>query len=298
MRARDTRSVAGLAWALLCGCAGAPPSRFPSADVALSRMHASYACSRGVRAESKIDYFGENGRVRGNVYYLAALPNRLRFDVYSPFGITLATLTSDGRDFAFFDLRRKVFQYGPANTCNVARFTRVPVPPHALAQLLRGEAPVLRHDPENASIDWESSFLGSGRYVVSIRSTRSASERIELVPRPEDWNRPFAEQRVRVLKVAVEQQGYELYSAELVDHRAAKTAPPSVDPDGLLPPVPPSGPACDAEVPGRIRLEVPDTKQDLILRNDRVHHNPPLEPASFRQTAPAGTRVEYAACGG
>jgi hypothetical protein len=289
--------VAGVALAaLIAGCASAPPSRFPSAGAALERMRQTYACSRAVRAEAKIDYFGEEGRVRGNVMYIAALPERLRFDVFSPFGVTLATLTSDGANFTLYDFREKSFHYGPASVCNVARFTRVPVPPHALAQLLRGEAPLLVHSPEQASLEWSSGLFSSGRYVVEIRSKHAARERIELAPRPEDWQRPWAEQRLRVLKVAIEQQGIELYSADLADHRVVRTAAAHVDPDGLAPALPPSGPACDAEVPGRVRLEVPGTDQDLILRNDRVHHNPPLEVATFRQVPPGGVRVRYSGC--
>ncbi|HMJ16649.1 MAG TPA: hypothetical protein VK524_34780 [Polyangiaceae bacterium] len=282
---------------LLSSCASAPPSRFPNASAALDRMRQTYACSRSVRAEAKIDYFESRGRVRGNVMYIAALPEKLRFDVFSPFGVTLATLTSDGKNFGLYDFRARSFHYGPANLCNVARFTRVPVPPHALAQLLRGEAPVLLHSPEQASLDWESGPFSSGRYVVQIRSKHAASERIELAPRPEDWQRPWAEQRVRVLKVAIEQQGIELYTADLADHRVVRTAPAQVDPDGLSPTLPPSGPACDAEVPGRVRLEVPDTDQDLILRNDRVHHNPPLDTGTFRQTPPGGVKLRYSPCG-
>lgn len=278
------------------GCGSAPPSKFPDAAAALARMHESVACSRGVRAEAKIDYFDSKGRVRGNVMYLASLPDQLRFDVYSPFGVTLATLTSDGHDFALFDLKNKVFQYGPANTCNVARFTRVPVPPHALVQLLQGGAPVLVHAPGAATVDWESGLFGGGRYVVSVQSTRAATERIELVPRPEDFERPWAQQRLRVLKVAIEQRGIPLYSAELTDHHSVSTASPSVDPDGLRPTLQPSGPPCDAEVPGRLRIVVPDTNQDLILSNERIQHNPPLESGTFRQAPPRGARARYVGC--
>ena len=127
-------------------------------------------------------------------------------------------------------------------------------------------------------------------------SMRSGGRRLDF--RAEDWQKPWAEQRLRVLTVAVEQRGSELYTAELADHHKAVTASANVDPDGIEPTVQPSGPSCDAEVPGRVRLEVPDTDQDLILRNDRMVHNPPLYPGTFRQKPPAGVRIRYAACGG
>jgi hypothetical protein len=292
-RLRRCVALSGLCCvALLGGChRDPPPSQFPNAQAALDRMRATYACSRGLHGDAKIDYFGEQGRVRGSVLYIAMLPEQLRFDVFSPFGVTLSTLTSDGRQFALFDLREKQFLRGPANTCNVSRFTRVPVPPFALVQLLRGEAPVLVHAPDAATISWQS-----GRYVVEIPSQHQARETIALEPHPDDWNKPSAEQRVRVLEVKVEQQGYTLYEALLDDHAAAATAKPRVDPDGLVPATLPSGPACNAEIPRRLRLQVPDTDQDLIFVAKEVAHNPPLGPDSFRQNIPNGVAVRYSEC--
>lgn len=272
-------------------CGGPPPSRFPTADDALARMHATYACSRGVAGEAKIDYFDEHGRVRGDVMYMAALPEQVRFDVFSPFGANVLSLTSDGQTFALADLVHKQFLHGPANGCNVARFTRIPVPPFALVQLMRGEAPVLSHAPGKATIAWQG-----GHYLLTIPGAHEALEEIQLVPSPSDWDRPWAEQRVRVLEVKVVQRDYEFYHAYLDAHAVAKTSAPLVDPDGLDPPLPPSGPACDAEIPRAMRVEVPAVDQDVVFKTKEVSHNPPLSPGSFQQPAPGGVSVRYAAC--
>lgn len=258
-------------------------------------MRAQQACSRSVRADAKIDYFDSSGRVRGSVLYKAALPEKLRFDVYSPFGVMLSTLTSDGKDFALYDLRQKRFLQGPASPCNVNRFTRVPVPPFALVELLRGEAPVLVHEPAAATIDWKS---WSKEYVVRIPSKNSALEEIHFEIAGEDFKKPWSQQKLRVTEVRIEQQGIELYVAELKDHRPAKTAAPLVDEEGIDPPVPPSGPQCAAELPRRLRIEVPDTSQDLVLANEEIVHNPPILPKDFAQNPPGGVAVRYAACDG
>src|SRR5688500_15828183 len=85
---------------LAAACHGPPPaSQFPSAQAALDRMRETYACSRGLTGEAKLDYFGEAGRVRGDLWYLVSLPDRVRLDVVSPFGATISTLTSDGQRF-------------------------------------------------------------------------------------------------------------------------------------------------------------------------------------------------------
>jgi hypothetical protein len=277
---------------LLAGCGKAPPaSRFPDAEAALARMHATYECSRGVSADAKLDYIGPGGRVRGNVLYLTSVPDRVRLDLSSPFGAMVSTLTSDGRDFALMDLRQKRFLYGPANACNLARFTQISLPPHVLVDLLRGEAPVLVHTPPQASVAWESD-----RYVVRVASKHGASERIELEPLPADFARPWSEQRVRVLGVEVEQQGVTLYRVALDDHAPAATAKPRVDPDGIDPPIPASGPACSAELPRRIRIEVPVEGHDLAIRVNEVAHNPPLPHRVFSQPKPGGVRAQYSPC--
>jgi hypothetical protein len=285
--------AATAAAALATGCGRPPPpSQFPSAEAALDRMRATFACARGVRAEAKLDRLsGREGRLRGTVLFLAVSPQRVRFDAISPFGATVATLTSDGREFSLLDLREKTFTRGPATPCNLARLTQVPVPGHALVGLLRGEAPVLVHRPEAATLRWD----GGGYYVVEVPSTNQARETLRLAPSPADFARPWGEQRLRVLDVRVEQQGYELYRAELDGHAPASTAPPLVDEDGVEPPVPPSGPACTVEVPRRIHVTVPPTDDDVLLSYRDVKLNPPLPEGTFRQPVPGGVRQQAAA---
>ena len=277
---------------LLVGCSrSAPPSRFPTADLAIARMRATLACSRGVRGDSKVDYFGEQGRVRGNTLFVASRPEKIRFDVMSPFGVNLSTLTSDGKDFALLDVGAKVFYRGTASECNVRRFLHVPVPPFALVNLLAGEAPVLVHGPTEALIDWDS-----GSYRILITSRHDASEEIRLEPTPDDWNKAWSAQRVRVVEVSVRQRGVELYRATLRDFESAKTAPPSVDPDGIDPDVPPSGPECGAEVPRRIHVVSEASGEDVLIEHREVHHNPPLLPNLFKQDPPGGVKIRTTSC--
>lgn len=285
----------GRAWLfalLLLGCHRAPPpSRFPSADDAIARMRAGQACSRGVSGEAKLDYFGDSGRVRGSLLYLALVPDRVRLDVFSPFGLTVYTVTSDGSKFGLFDLQQKTFLHGPPNTCNLQRFTRVPLPPHAFAALLRGEAPVLVHEPSAASISWQG-----GGYHLRILGKNQAEETIVLVPVDADWNRDWSTQRVRVLSVDVRQAGVPLYRVELADHAPAAMSSPRVDPDGIDPPLPPSGPECRAELPRSLRFVVGNGDQDLLLVNHEVAHNPALPQGVFQQSPPPGVVVRHSPC--
>lgn len=290
-RIRPTALVAAL---VLSACArvSPPASSPPSADDALARVHATYACANAVQAGAKIDHVGQEGRVRGDLLLYAARPARLRMDVVSPFGAALATLTSDGSRFALADLRGKRFFVGPASSCNIARFTTVAVPGHVFVDLLRGEAPVLKHEAAATGIAWNM----RGYWVLTIDGSREAREEIHLAPRPEDWSLPWNRQRMRILDVRVEQQGLELYHAELSDHAAAPTAGPRLDPDGLSPPLPPSGPQCNAEIPRKIQVEVASPASDVRVLYRQVQWNPPLPPDVFEQSPPPGMTVEAVTC--
>jgi hypothetical protein len=277
---------------LLSSCARpAPPSRFPSAAAAIARMRETQACSRGVSAEGKIDYYGPGGRVRGSVLYLVAAPENVRLDVFSPFGATLSTLTSDGERFALYDLSKRSLIQGAANACNLERFTRVPLPPHAFVELLRGQAPVLVHEPTGAEIDWEG-----GSYVIRIKSRHRAEQEIRLLPPDADYALPWSRQRLRVIGTTVRQAGVELYRVELGGHAVVHTSAARVDPDGFEPPIPPSGPACDAELPRTFRFTVETADHDLVLSSTEAAHNPPLVPDVFRQRPFPGVRVQQSSC--
>lgn len=286
--------VASVALAMLSSaCAASPPaSRFPSGEAALDRMHGTFECLRGVRGEAKLDHMGRQGRIRGGLMFFATEPAQVRFDVVSPFGVTLATLTSDGSAFSFNDLREKKFLEGPASACNIARLTQVPVPGHALVSLLRGEAPVLVHEPSAPTIRWSG-----GRYLVGVPSKHAAFEEIALGVHPSDYHLPWGEQRVRVLAVEVRQAGVLLYRADLGEHRPIEVAGPIVDEDGLEPPIPPSGPPCAVEVPRKIHVEVPYTRDDVRFRYEDVKANPPLPDGLFTQPVPGGVqRSRVGAC--
>ena len=279
--------------ALASGCGTPPPaSKMPTARAAFDRVHASQDCGIGIHATAKIDHFGKGGRVRGDLLAFAIWPARLRMDVVSPFGVTLATLASDGDKFSLYDLREKRFFFGPASACNIARLTTVPMPGHVLVSLLRGEAPVLQHAAGDATIAWD----GGGYYVVTIKGKNQAEERIKVAPHPADFHLPWDKQRLRVLDVEVKQEGTVLYHAELEGHAPAPMDKPILDPDGLDPPVPTSGPMCMAELPRRIHVEVPGKDEDVLFRYEKVTWNPPLPEGVFTQPIPPGVDVQRVTC--
>lgn len=287
-------AILSLSSLTLLGCPSVPPppSQLPNAAAAIQRMRATHASCNAVVANAKIDHFGKQGRVRGDLLMFAAVPANIRMDVISPFGVTLATLTTDGTRFSLADLRDKRFYVGPATACNIARLTTVPIPGHVLVDLFRGEAPVLKHDATAGTIEWS----GKGYYVVTIPSTREAIEEIHLAPMPDDRAKPWSDQRMRVLEVTVRQYGGILYRAKLDDHARAPMAKERLDPDNLEPPIPPSGPECDAEIPRKIHVDVPDQDEEVKFTYDQVTWNPPLPEGTFLQPVPPGMPVVQVTC--
>jgi hypothetical protein len=191
-------------------------------------------------------------------------------------------------------LKEKQFLYGPASACNLARLTQVPIPGHALVSLLRGEAPVLVHDPAAATIAWD----GGGFYRLLIRSTRDAAQEIHLEVRPDDVEKPWNEQRLRVTDVLVAQRGADLYHAELKNHERIELAEPRVDEEGLDDTIPPIGGPCDAEIPKSIRMRVPNTEDDVIFQYKDAKWNPPILQDAFTQPVPGGVLRRAVDCKG
>ena len=187
-------------------------------------MKATYACVNGVQGTAKIDHFSPQGRVRGEVYLFAVNPDRVRFDVVSPFGAD--ALHADRRtasDFEMLDVKEKQFLHGPASPCNLARLTQVPVPGHALVLAparrgARARAPAARR----RRIAWDGDeLLPRPRPEHARRDARRSTSR--SAPRTSD--KPWNEQRVRVTDVRVTQRGVDLYHAELGNHEPARDAP-------------------------------------------------------------------------
>jgi len=278
--------------ALLGACNGAPPpSQFPSAVDALARMKKTYACANGIQGDGKIDHLGTEGRVRGEVLLFAINPARVRVDVISPFGALLFLLTSNGTDFKMLDAKEKQFLHGPAKACNLARMTQVPLPGHVLVSILRGEAPLLVHEPQAPTIEWDGDH-----YRVLIPSKHEAEQELHLQVYEDDWLKPWEQQRIRVTQSNIYQRGHTIYSAEMTNHAMASTAAARVDPDGLDPDILPSGGACDVEVPRSIRMLVPSKGDDVIFQYEEVSLNPPIPVGIFAQQAPEGINRRFVDC--
>lgn len=291
----DLPLVFALSVVLGCGSAKPPPSAMPDARSALGRLDATYKDVTGISGSAKIDYLGDKGRVHGDVSVLASGPARLRFAITADVVGAAGEVASDGIKFQADDKGRGRYIVGAAKPCNIARITQVPLPLEELVPMLWGMRPHLDGPIKCDSIAWDD-----GHYVLMMsRATPGAlSHELHLTPYPADWDKPWSQQRLRLLAVhAWASDASLIYRVQMKDHEATSTAKPITDPDGLNPDVPPSGPMLsDVELPRTIRVEVPSRKSDVIFKYTSAFVNPPLIDNAFQLILKEGVPVEESRC--
>lgn len=286
--------------ALACRSVSPPVSAIPDARSALNRLDATYASVTGISGSAKIDYLGDKGRVRGDVAVLASGPSRLRFAITADVVGAAGEVTSDGTKFEADDKAHGRYIVGAAKPCNVARVTQVPLPLEELVPMLWGMRPALDGPIKCDSIRWS----GEGYYVVMLSQSSAPksgafSHELHVSPYPSDWDKPWSEQRLRLLGVnawTAPNEGELVYRVTMKDHTATSTAKPITDPDGLNPDVPPSGPNVTVELPRTIRVEVPSKKSDVIFKYSEAWVNPPLIPNAFQLVMKPGVPVDESTC--
>jgi outer membrane lipoprotein-sorting protein len=176
---RHVPRLAALSVVALSACCGPGrvngPASLPTADTLVAELRGRQGQVRSLRGETKMDYMAPEGRTKVTVNLAVARPGRLRFEAENPVsGHTEGTLVSDGRRFALLDPRNNRFLYGPALACNVARMTRITMPPDDVAVILLGSAPLLPH--ERAEVAYARD--GGGREVLTLHLRGGGRERI------------------------------------------------------------------------------------------------------------------------
>lgn len=286
-----------LAAVFLVACGSAPKARFPDAKAILERLDAQSSCSRGVQGEAKVAFRGEGRRLSVSLLFLAEAPDSLRFDATHSVAGTVATLTTNGERFSLASLEEKRFYEGPARSCNVERFTRVPAPPSVFVDLLRNRAPRIREKAAPTLLE-RSPFLGEFHYEVTLTGP-TAVETVHLFVHPDDYDRPLGEQRLRVERLALSRGGRPVFEAELGQFRTGATAPPvAVSAEERLlgvEPVPPGAP-CSSELPRFARFFVEETGFELTFASMDLLHNPAVGAETFVQERRPGLLTTAAEC--
>jgi hypothetical protein len=270
------RAAGRLLWALIlsgCGASVVRPSQLShDPGLTLTSYQRSRERLRSIRAEARVDQRGSDGRVRGTVLMLVERPDRVRFDVMTQFG-PAAILTSDGRRFAFNDLREGRFLVGDTCPENIARLLNVPLSVEQTTLLLLGGTPVIGHD--RARIAWND----AGFYRVELEGHDRGSQQIDLAVDERDKDAPPDRQRLRLRRSEIfGVDGRSRWRASYDDFRDQALDGASVS------------------MPFEVRIEQPQLDRDTLIRFKQVSTNVELQADAFLQTARAGQSPEEASC--
>lgn len=242
------------------------------------RLHASLRRAlRTVQADARVEQRGRQGRIRGTVWSILELPDRLRFDVISQLG-PVATLTSDGEHFALLDQRDGRYLEGPTCAQNVARFLGVALEASEVATLLVGGVPVdgLAEDATITPVH--------GGYELVVPSARGET-RVRFGLRPGDEHAPPEAQHLRLARLELRlPNGRVRLVITYDDYRTV------VDPNDV------EDPQHGIAMPFVVRIEDRLNDAELTVRFTSLQLNVDTVPDSFTQSPPGGIVVERAEC--
>lgn len=237
--------------------------------------------ARAIRAEARVEQWGEDGRIRGTVMMFVERPERVRFDAMTQFGPAVI-LTSDGDRFALTDLRENRYLEGPSCPENIARLLGIPMSGEDVTLFLLGDSP--RLDTENRGI----SCTGDGTYLVTMSGDSGRRQEIELAVRSWDVERdaPPQEQRLRMLRSEVfAADGSTEWRATYEDWHVI------VDPDS-------GEEEIGIALPMKVRFEHPGEDADTTVRFQEVDINVTVPPNAFQQSPRPGIPPEEVSCNG
>ncbi len=212
-----------------------------------------------LRIEARADQMGPGtDRLKVHVNVVLAKGARLRVEAENPLGGPLATLVTDGEQFALLDARANRFLVGAAQACNVARMLGVELPPAEIIATLAGGAP-LNGEPRDLTWDPEN----GGHEVLTLATSDGGTERLVLAPHT--WEVQSAERH--------DQKGQLVWRVTHDDFEGEGAA----------------------HVPRHTEIEQPPKKTDLRLRYRNVSAGEPAAAEIFH-LAPAGLPPEMVTC--
>lgn len=260
---------------VLAGCpTPCPTTPHTEAQRLLSFQRGSRSYVRSIRAEARVEQWGEEGRIKGTVMMFVQRPERVRFDAMTQMG-PAAILTSDGEVFALTDLRENRFLTGPTCPENIARLLGIPLSGEQVTQLMLGGTPLI--DAADRSVE----CTGEGSYLVTLRGEGLRQE-IEIDVRQADRDAPPEEQRLRLVRSQVFDGSGTVWKATFDDWR--------VIPD------PGSEQGYGVAMPYQVRFEHPREDADTTVRFEDIDLNVQVPEDAFAQTARPGLPAEQVLC--
>jgi outer membrane biogenesis lipoprotein LolB len=145
----------------LAGCSTRPAPGPPAAagtrvDAAsIVAADARRAALRSVRAWARLAYESPDESHRAKQLLIAERPDRLRMEIFSPFGAVFVLTAADGA-LAAYDRGASTLYRGAASADNLRRYTQMDLPVAGAVDLILGTPPVDAAEPGVVSVDGEA----------------------------------------------------------------------------------------------------------------------------------------------
>lgn len=144
-----------------------PPTSAALDAQLLSALTARQQTITRLRGLARVVYTGPHEKGNARQAIAVETPAHFRLELFSPVGIALLT-TCDGRVLAAYVPQEKTLYRGAATAANIARFIRIPLAPHDIANLLLG-LPLL---PPHGTIRSVQTDPETGEHQLTIASAQ------------------------------------------------------------------------------------------------------------------------------
>ena len=256
--------------ASLAGCPGPgggsrqPPAQLPSAEQVVAQLTKLRAERASFTAESVMDYWVGDNRVKGTVLVMGTSQRQVRFNALSPQGGgVLVDMACNGTDFAYVDFQHNCQLTGPCTRQSIASLLRVELEPEDFEALAVGVAPV---DPQaTGTVTWDAS---KGLEVVKLTSPAGT----QTIAIDASGGRTDV-----VSSELVGPDGKVVWSVQNSDFQTVKDAKGG-----------------EHRLPGKTRFKSPQQKADLLVEWKERTLNVTIDPAKFTVAVPPA----LARCGG
>lgn len=231
----------------------------PEVHTLVTKLQARQALATSFMAESRMEYWVNDQRIKPTVYVMGERGAKLRFNALSPAGDTVAAdLACNGTDFQFVDFNNDCQLTGPCTKDAISQLLRVSLTPDDFFLLAIGSTPIV--ESPTGTVTWDA---------------KNQQEKLSLGSADGQWKQEIIldgrDQRWDVLSSTVWNAAgkleWRLTNKEFSAHETK---------DGK-----------SMRLPAKTRFEQPMAKAEVTIRWQEREINPTLSPDKFEMVIPA-----------